>query len=282
MGSGATIVIDLGKTLSKVSLWDAGGRVLDRHVRANIPCEAGGIRRLDASAIGQWLLETLGRFAAVPVSRIVPVGHGAGVCALIDGALAFPPLDYEQPIPDAVLAAYRAQRDPFAQTGSPALPDGLNFGSQLYWLDQLHPDIMKSATLLPWAQYWAWFLTDAAVSEVTSLGCHSDLWCPQAADFSPMAKRLGWASRFAPLRHAGDVVGTLRPEIAAATGLSPDVQVLAGLHDSNAALLAARGFAEIADNEATVLSTGTWFIGMRLPATPVDTATLPEARDCLV
>ncbi|OYZ34053.1 MAG: carbohydrate kinase [Novosphingobium sp. 16-62-11] len=240
------------------------------------------MRRLDASAIGQWLLETLGRFAAVPVSRIVPVGHGAGVCALIDGALAFPPLDYEQPIPDAVLAAYRAQRDPFAQTGSPALPDGLNFGSQLYWLDQLHPDIMKSATLLPWAQYWAWFLTDAAVSEVTSLGCHSDLWCPQAADFSPMAKRLGWASRFAPLRHAGDVVGTLRPEIAAATGLSPDVQVLAGLHDSNAALLAARGFAEIADNEATVLSTGTWFIGMRLPATPVDTATLPEARDCLV
>lgn len=282
MGSGATIVIDLGKTLSKVSLWDAGGRVLDRHVRANIPCEAGGIRRLDAAGIGQWLLETLGRFAAVPVSRIVPVGHGAGVCALIDGALAFPPLDYEQPIPDAVLAAYRAQRDPFAQTGSPALPDGLNFGSQLYWLDQLHPSIMKSATLLPWAQYWAWFLTGTAVSEVTSLGCHSDVWSPQSSDFSPMAKRLGWASRFAPLHRAGDVVGTLRPEIAAATGLSPHVQVLAGLHDSNAALLAARGFAEIADNEATVLSTGTWFIGMRLPATPVDTTALPEARDCLV
>ncbi|MDP3549340.1 MAG: FGGY family carbohydrate kinase [Novosphingobium sp.] len=282
MDSGATIVIDLGKTLSKVSLWDAGGHMLDRQVRANIPLEVGGIRRLDAPAIGAWLLDTLGRFADVPVSRIVPVGHGAGVCALIDGALAFPPLDYEQPVPEAVLAGYRAQRDPFAQTGSPALPDGLNFGSQLYWLDQLHPDTMARATLLPWAQYWAWFLTGTAVSEVTSLGCHSDLWCPQDADFSPMAERRGWASRFAPIKRAGDVVGTLRPEIAAATGLSPDVQVLAGLHDSNAALLAARGFAEIADNEATVLSTGTWFIGMRLPATPVDTTALPEARDCLV
>jgi len=282
LDSGATIVIDLGKTLSKVSLWDAGGHMLDRQVRANIPLEVGGIRRLDAPAIGAWLLDTLGRFADVPVSRIVPVGHGAGVCALIDGALAFPPLDYEQPVPEAVLAGYRAQRDPFAQTGSPALPDGLNFGSQLYWLDQLHPDTMARATLLPWAQYWAWFLTGTAVSEVTSLGCHSDLWCPQDADFSPMAERRGWASRFAPIKRAGDVVGTLRPEIAAATGLSPDVQVLAGLHDSNAALLAARGFAEIADNEATVLSTGTWFIGMRLPGHPVDTTALPEARDCLV
>lgn len=97
-----------------------------------------------------------------------------------------------------------------------------------------------------------------------------------------MAKRLGWAERFAPLARAGDAVGTLRPEVAARTGLSPGVKVLAGLHDSNAALLAARGFAEIAAHEATVLSTGTWFIGMRLPSASVDTANLPEARDCLV
>jgi len=59
--------------------------------------------------------------------------------------------------------------------------------------------------------------------------------------------------------------------------------VLAGLHDSNAALLAARGFAEVADHEATVLSTGTWFIAMRSGTQePLDIAVLPEARDCLV
>lgn len=97
-----------------------------------------------------------------------------------------------------------------------------------------------------------------------------------------MAKRLRWSERFAPLAKAGDVVGKLMPELVEATGLSSDVNIRAGLHDSNAALMAARGFAEIADNEATVLSTGTWFIAMRLPATPVATETLPEARDCLV
>ena len=60
------------------------------------------------------------------------------------------------------------------------------------------------------------------------------------------------------------------------------MKVLAGLHDSNAALLAARGFPEIACNDATILSTGIWFIAMRLAAEPLTTAALHETRDCLV
>ena len=287
MVSSASIVIDIGKTLSKVSLWSKGGQMLDRQVRPNEKCTLDSILRLDAKGIGRWLLEALARYSDAHVSRIVTVGHGAGVCALVDGeteknALAFSPLDYEQALPHAVMTAYMSHRDPFAQTGSPALPDGLNIGSQLYWLDQIYPDEMAKATLVPWAQYWTWFLTGEAVSEVTSLGCHSDLWNPEASDFSRLAKCRGWADRFAPIRRAGEVVGLLKPGIAAATGLSPNVEVVAGLHDSNAALLAARSFSQIADNEATVLSTGTWFVAMRLPAEPVDTSTLPEGRDCLV
>lgn len=279
---GTAIVIDLGKTLSKVSLWDADGRMIDRQVRANLPQELDGARRLDVVGIGQWLIEAMAAYCEHPVRTIIPVGHGAAVVALANDELAFPPLDYEQPIPDVIMAAYRAQRDPFETTGSPALPDGLNLGSQIWWMEQLHPDAMPRATLLPWAQYWGWFLTGRAVSEVTSLGCHSDLWSPQLADFSPIARRLGWADRFAPLVNAETAIGTITPRIAAATGLSPDVEVLAGLHDSNAALLAARGFAGIADHEATVLSTGTWFVAMRLPAAPVAIADLAPARDCLV
>jgi sugar (pentulose or hexulose) kinase len=141
---------------------------------------------------------------------------------------------------------------------------------------------MARATLLPWAQYWAWFLTGRAVSEVTSLGCHTDLWAPGEGRFSPMAQRLGWAERFAPVVKAGDVVGTLHPDIARETGLPVTAKVLAGLHDSNAALLAARGFTEIARQEATILSTGTWFIAMRLAAETFSTSSLPEGRDTLV
>lgn len=277
--SGAFIVIDLGKTLAKASLWDRAGRRLDVRTRPN--AAAGGV--LDGDGISGWLTEALAAFAAHPVEAIVPVGHGAGVAALRSGALAFAPLDYEAEIPADVMDRYRAARDPFGVTGSPALPHGLNLGAQLWSLQE--QGALEGVTLLPWAQYWAWWLSGSAVSEVSSLGCHTDLWEPAAGGFSPLAQRMGWAQRFAPLARAGDVVGTLRPELATATGLSPSVRVLAGVHDSNAALHGARGFAEVADAEvsgrdATVLSTGTWFVAMRRAqgAAPV----LPEGRDCLV
>ncbi|WP_292930410.1 carbohydrate kinase [Novosphingobium sp. PASSN1] len=252
--------------------------MLDRQVRPNAPLMVDGVRCLDAPGIGTWLTTALRAWAAHPVEAIVPVGHGAGVAALRGGQLAFAPLDYEEEIPDEITAGYRAARDPFSVTGSPALPHGLNFGAQLWWLQQ--QGLLDRVTLLPWAQYWAWFLSGVAVSEVTSLGCHSDVWDPAASTFSPMALRLGWDTKFAPLVRAGDVVGTLRPELAAATGLSSAVRVLAGLHDSNAALHAARGFADVAGSEATVLSTGTWFIAMRRPQG--EAPLLPEGRDCLV
>ena len=276
------IVVDIGKTLSKVTAWTGDGQLVDRKVRPNQVATIDGIRRLDADGIAAWLHGALAAFAEHPIEAIVPVAHGAGIVALGDHGPLIAPFDYEQAIPDDVLRAYRAERDAFAVTGSPPLPDGLNAGAQIYWMDRLYPDAMASATLVPWAQYWAWFLSGAARNEGTSMGCHTDLWQPETGEFSPMARRLGWADRFAPLAKAGDVVGTLRPALAAETGLPESAKVLAGIHDSNAALLAARGFAEIASNEATILSTGTWFIAMRLPAEPVSIGALAADRDTLV
>lgn len=282
MAQGAYIIADFGKTLSKVTLWSKDGRMIDRVVRPTAPQSSAGYRSLDIEDTRVWFIQTLARFASHLIEAIIPVAHGAAVVGLQGDQLAFPPLDYEQAIPNPILTAYRKGRDAFALTGSPALPDGLNIGSQLHWLESLHGDAFNRSVLLPYAQYWAWLLSGEARSEVTSLGCHSDLWCPAVADFSPHAKERGWASMFAPLAKAGEVIGTLRPELAAQTGLPTSTQIYAGLHDSNAALLAARGFTEIANHEATVLSTGTWFVAMRTLGEPFDLASLPEAQDCLV
>jgi len=285
-----SVVLDLGKTLSKLSLWDATGKMLARRTRPNgqVMAMLGGeaLRVLDAAGIETWAAEVLREFVGFgPIARIMPVGHGAAAAILRKGALAAPPLDYEQAIPAEVVASYLGQRDPFARTGSPVLADGLNLGLQLHFLEQLDPGLLDGdAMILTWPQYWAWRFSGIAASEVTSLGCHSDLWCPASGTPSALAERRGWAARLAPLRHAGEKIGTVSAEWAARTGLADDVAVHCGLHDSNAALLAARGFAEIADKESTVLSTGTWFIAMRSPKTnePALLAGLPEARDCLV
>jgi sugar (pentulose or hexulose) kinase len=90
------------------------------------------------------------------------------------------------------------------------------------------------------------------------------------------------------LRHAGEPLGSVNHEWMDRAGLPADCVVLCGLHDSNAALLAARGHPQIASNDATVLSTGTWFVAMRSPASgsTADISgvaeSLTESRDCLI
>ena len=46
-------------------------------------------------------------------------------------------------------------------------------------------------------QYWAFRLTGVAATEVTSLGCHTDLWNPRAGAFSSLVERDGLAPRYA-------------------------------------------------------------------------------------
>lgn len=281
----ATIVLDVGKTLAKLSLWSPDGALIERRVRPNERVRTADYMALDTAGIEIWATEVLRYFSSLAdVGAIIPVGHGAGVVIIRDDRLACPPIDYEEPMPAPLRAAYRAERGAFAESGSPCLPDGLNLGAQLYRLEHLDPLLAHGTRILPWAQYWSWRLSGVAASEVTSLGCHSDLWNPIAGTPSQLAERRGWAQRLAPLRRAGDILGRLTPAWVAKTGLPADTEVHCGLHDSNAALLAARGFAEIAGQESTVLSTGTWFVAMRSPrdAASVDIGRLDEGRDCLI
>ena len=246
----------------------------------------GGRRWLDTEGIERWLLDALTQFAQCgPVAAIVPVAHGAAAALVRDGRLACLVSDYEDPIPGDLRVTYDAQRDSFALTGSPALPDGLNLGAQLYRLEQERPELLSAHTcIIPWPQYWGWRLSGVAASEVSSLGCHTDLWRPGEGGPSSLARTRGWAQRLAPLRRAQEMLGQLREDWAARTGLSNAVQIYCGLHDSNAALLAARAFPQVAGRETTVVSTGTWFVAMRMSGmvAPCDLAALPESRDCLV
>jgi sugar (pentulose or hexulose) kinase len=284
MADRAKIVLDIGKTWSKASLWNHGGNLIAKRARPNERQEIGAYVALDAANIETWLALTLREFGELAdVGHIIPVTHGAGAALVREGKLLLPPMDYESPIPGGIRRAYDATRDPFISTGSPALPDGLNLGAQLHYLQALHPDAFSAGTqIMPWAQYWSWVLSGVGSSEITSLGCHTDLWCPAEAHYSALAVAQGWAALMAPVRRAGDALGPLLPSWQKLTGLPADTTVFCGLHDSNAALVAAKGFPQIAGTEATVLSTGTWFVSMRTPMTLIDMSAIPEGRDCLV
>lgn len=282
MSERSVVVLDVGKTLAKATLWSSSRQMLQRRSRPNERIIEDGRPALDYAGIERWLAETLADFAReADIATIVPVAHGASACIVRGDALAVPPLDYEAELPPDVRDGYCAIRDSFANTGSPRLPAGLNLGAQLFWLQRARPTEFARGRILTWPQYWAWRLCGVESVEVTSLGCHTDLWCPATNRPSAMAAAQGWAARFASLRKASDVLGKITAAWRDRTGLPGNCKVLCGIHDSNAALLASRLHPEIENRECTVLSTGTWFIAMRSLASAADSPTLHEERDCL-
>jgi sugar (pentulose or hexulose) kinase len=280
MSHSLVALIDIGKTNAKLSVVDPqSGSELRGSRRASAVIQGPLIRELDVEATSRWLLDAL-RDAPYRdrIRVIVPVAHGAAAVLLDANSQVLTAPDYEDPRFEEVSAAYRAQRDAYKDTYSPDLPLGLNLGRQLFFLQETQPQLFSRVVhVLPYPQYWAWQLSGVMASEVTSLGCHSDLWLPRESTFSPLAQTRGWQSLFPARRLASDLLGPISPEVAAATGLDAECQVACGIHDSNASYLKFL-IARDRDEPFTVVSSGTWTVVM---ANRADLSGLREDRDML-
>ncbi|MEP3048920.1 MAG: FGGY-family carbohydrate kinase [Roseibium sp.] len=273
-------VIDIGKTNAKVAVVDVideqeiGVMTRPNHVRPGPPYphyDIDGHWAFICQALGD--LHRKHRIDAVSVTT-----HGASIVLLDDsGDLAAPVLDYEFEGPDDLTEEYDAIRPDFNETGSPRLKMGLNVGAQLFW-QMTSDDTLadRIATVLTYPQYWAFRLSGVVANEVTSLGCHTDLWCPEKQHFSALVEQLNLTDKMAPVRKASDCLGTLRPQIAAETGLPLSVPVYCGIHDSNASL-----YPHLLKRQApfSIVSTGTWVITLAVgrPSKPLD-----ATRDTLI
>jgi L-fuculokinase len=279
-GRAAVALLDVGKTQTKLLLIDAqNARILRQAERASVSQHSSLGPQLDVHGIEQWLRD---EFAAAPergtLQAIVPVAHGAAA-VLIDadgGVLAAP--DYENPAFESVAGIYRPLRDDFAATLSPFLPLGLNLGRQLFWLQQNAPELVaRCQYILTYAQYWAWRFSGEPASELTSLGCHTDLWLPLACAPSRLAGAQGWADRLPALRAAQEVLGNVRGDWIEACGINPRCLCVCGIHDSNASYLAYSLEVQTGAPFA-VVSSGTWTVVM---ARGADLGRLIESRDML-
>ncbi|WAJ27674.1 FGGY-family carbohydrate kinase [Antarcticirhabdus aurantiaca] len=254
-------VIDVGKTNAKLVVHDLEtGRDVFEARRANAVLAGPPYPHFDADGLFDFLLDSLAEAATRhPVDAISVTTHGACAALVAEDGLALPILDYESDAPEETRASYDAARPPFAETFSPRLPNGLNVGAQLFWLQHRFPaEFARASHVLTYPQYWAWRLTGRAASEATSLGCHTDLWEPAANAPSSLVARQGWADTLPPLASAFEALGVLKGDLAARIGLAGRaIPVHCGIHDSNASLLP-----HLLAREApfSVLSTGTWVI----------------------
>lgn len=281
--SGLVAVLDIGKTNAKLMLVEEGGRTLWSAERPSPAVATPGVapltRQLDVAGIEAWMI---GQLAEMPekhrIRAIVPVAHGAAMVLVGgEGEVLLAP-DYEDGAYDAVLAEYRALRPDFAETLSPALPAGLNLGTQIFFVQTMLPEIFqRTRMILTYPQYWSWRLSGVAASEVTSLGCHTDLWNPAAGGFSSLVAAAGWGPLLPPVQPARARLGRLLPELAATTGLPQECAVICGIHDSNASYLSHR-VARTGTENFSVISSGTWCI---ILAKGADLGQLREAEDML-
>jgi len=274
----AIAVIDIGKSNGKLALVDTVARdVIDIRTTVNTVVTAGIYPHYDIDRLWQWLLAGLAEFSReAEIGAISVTTHGACFAVMAGERLVLPVIDYEFATLEEIHAEYAQLRGDFSETLSPDLPNGLNAGRQLYWLSRRYPEAFALAdAILPYPQYWVARLTGEKVAEVTSLGCHTDLWNPRAGTYSALVDSQGWSDLFPSIVKAWETVGTIRPEVAEATGLALTTGVVAGIHDSNASLFPhlltrRRPFA--------VLSTGTWMV-VFAPGGYLDR--LDRDRDCL-
>lgn len=273
-------VIDIGKTNAKLALVDLSTlQELAVVKRPNTVLAGPPWPHFDVDSIWEFLLDAMADFhQSHGIDAISITTHGA--CAALighDDKLAAPILDYEHNGPDTTAAAYDAIRPPFEETGAPRLPMGLNLGAQLHWLFTDDPELRdRTAAVVTYPQYWGYRLTGAKACDVSSLGCHTDLWNPHVGAFSELVHRLDLVDLIGEPHKCSDVLGTLHPNIAAQTGLDAATPVYCGIHDSNASLLPH----VVRQTEPfSVVSTGTWVIVMTLGGHPTQ---LDPRRDTLI
>jgi sugar (pentulose or hexulose) kinase len=270
-------VVDVGYTNTKVVLFSSRLEVLAERKMASPHHIGAQYSEINVEPMLAFFAEALADLDQVtPIDKIVTSAHGACVASIdVNGALTVPLMDYASQPPQDVVLAYKAEMPDYSESYAPYLPGAILHGMQLFWQQRLDPEnFARTKTILPLMQFVAMRLGGHAVSEISSMSCQSHLQDLNTHEPSALAKRQGWAEKYAPRAKAWDVIGTLNPALRGAAFRGRG-EILAGVHDSNANLLRylSGGFKAF-----TLLSTGTWIIGFD---TEADAKSLDATRDCV-
>ncbi len=181
--------------------------------------------------------------------------------------------NYLKPYPEYLLQqfynTYGGEENFAYQTASPVLGN-LNSGMQLYRIKYEKPGLfqkIKYAFHLP--QFLSYLISDSHYSDLTSIGCHTNLWDFQKNKYHDWVTREGVQEKLSPIASSDTTIATTFGNNNFDAGI--------GLHDSSAALIPYL----LSFHEPFVLiSTGTWCISLN----PFNNSTLTRdelKNDCL-
>lgn len=269
-------IFDVGKTNKKLLLFSEQYELLQEDSRPmdeindedGFPCD-------DVQALTAWIRESYTRLLSsdrYEVKAINFSGYGASFVYIgEDGRVLLPLYNYLKPYPRPLLeqfySKYGGEDVVASQTASPVL-GSLNSGMQVYRLKEERPEVfakVKAALHLP--QYLSYVLTGALHTDITSIGCHTNLWDFTQGNYHRWVTEEKVTDKFPAIKDCTEQAGTT----------AEGIPVGGGLHDSSAALIPyLASFTE----PFVLLSTGTWCITLNpFNAQPL---TIPELKsDCL-
>jgi sugar (pentulose or hexulose) kinase len=264
MSDGTVAVLDVGKSNVKLSACTAEGHVCETLTLPNTVLPGPLWRHHDMASQNDFVLEGLAALSRRhPLQHFVASGHGSGGLLVGDDpdrngtGLVLPMIDYEQPLPLGLDAAYAPLSGGFFDRGSAVMMAATHTARQMFWAETAEPKAFATARwCLGIPQYWAWRLTGAAVSEASILGAQSHLWNVKKQSWAPIVNYRGWARLMPPFARAADDLGRIRPDLAQRHGL-PALRVHAGGHDSSLSFFR---YQTAGLSDFVTVSTGTWIV----------------------
>jgi sugar (pentulose or hexulose) kinase len=286
-------ILDVGKTNKKLLLFDEQYRIVwERSMAFDSATDEDGESCEDLGRLTSWIRESLAAASALPDFHIRAVNFSAYGASFVhlgsDGQPVAPLYNYLKAYPEVLrkkfYKSYGGEVTFSMLTASPVL-GSLNSGMQLYRIKHQLPDLyarIHCSLHLP--QYLSYLLTGKAVSEITSIGCHTNLWNFAQQHYHEWVYREGIIDKLAPMVPSTSVQPLAAGAGAAIAGpggvgaiMGPPVVAGVGLHDSSASIIP---YLESFREPFVLISTGTWCISMNpFNDEPLTVAELQE--DCL-
>jgi len=248
MARDVALAVDLGASGGRVVAGGFDGRLLELeelHRFDNGPVTMAGRLIWDLPRLWQEVSLGLRAAAARHGRSISSVGvdtWGVDFSFLAsDGDLLANPVCYRDARTRGMLAATTAavpREEIFAATGLQFME--INSLYQLMALKQAESRVLAAADrLLMIPDLFHWLLSGVASNERTNAST-TQCFDPQTGDWSfPLLERLGLPRRiFGPISDPGTVLGPIRPDVAAETGLAGVRVVVPGTHDTASAVAA--------------------------------------------
>ena len=271
-------IFDIGKTNKKFFLLEERYNiVLERSTPFDEITDEDGDPCDDIDQLTKWVIKTFTEVLQEKKFDVKAVNfsaYGASFVYINEGGKVIAPLysylkKYPEQLKNELYNRYGGAEKISCETASPVL-GSLNSGMQLYRIKNEKPEIfdeIKYALHLP--QYISYLITHQYCSDITSIGCHTQLWDYQKKKYHDWVIDEGIDKKLAPLfpsNKAGEFSFNQK-EIKAGTGL----------HDSSAALIP---YLNVFNEPFILLSTGTWCISLNpfneTPLTPDELT-----QDCL-